>query len=465
MDSTERLGILKQLDLFEALPEDSLRAVADEMKFRQYYRGEVIVWQGKPSDILYVLTKGIASVRTKLPGQSAQQTVAYVMPGTSFGEVGILESQPRSASVVALTDVEVLVMHREAFMRMLNQHACVAIELARGLGRALVETTRKQAQGSRKTNVILVVAAGKDCGQTRIGHAVAAVLAFKSKQPTVFTEYPDANHLRTDFSLPSTSEYHTLSFGHELYVPAATPEDLTGPAQAHLRMDKLLGRYNNVVIGLTSVEDEATMPLLEYANQILVISTPDPSNTERAEHISQFVRQHTRAHQTGVLNVGNRTSAATAESEFTTALDFELPYMRGLPPLAQAGSVGYTVAQPLVDMISVIFDRLDRTHQISVYIPTTIDTDQSADTTAYVERAMAFLGERFGGATSMPAQGVWNSDDVGLVNEGVHIVRTYATPDDMNNHLDNVIDFVKSLKEELRQEAMALEVDRKLVLV
>ena len=137
MDTIERQRILTQLTLFEALPSEALAAIAEEMKYRQYYRGEVIVWQGNPSNILYALTNGIAAVRSQLPGQTSQQTLAYLMPGTSFGEVGILESQPRSASVVALTDVEVLVLHRDAFLRILHEHASVAIELARGLARAL----------------------------------------------------------------------------------------------------------------------------------------------------------------------------------------------------------------------------------------------------------------------------------------------------------------------------------------
>jgi hypothetical protein len=78
---------------------------------------------------------------------------------------------------------------------------------------------------------------------------------------------------------------------------------------------------------------------------------------------------------------------------------------------------------------------------------------------------MAFMAERFGGATCKIANGVWNSDKLGLIGEVVYIVHSYITQSDLHRHLDEVVDFVKGLKRELRQEAMALEVNHKLTLI
>jgi hypothetical protein len=60
---------------------------------------------------------------------------------------------------------------------------------------------------------------------------------------------------------------------------------------------------------------------------------------------------------------------------------------------------------------------------------------------------------------------VWDSEDAGLVNEVVYIVRSFVTPEEMNQNLDAVLDYAAKLKEALKQEAIALEVDRKLMLV
>jgi hypothetical protein len=78
---------------------------------------------------------------------------------------------------------------------------------------------------------------------------------------------------------------------------------------------------------------------------------------------------------------------------------------------------------------------------------------------------MVFLGEKFGGATSSQARGVWNSEESGIVNEMVHLVVSYTTEDDLNRFANEVIEFMKSLKYELQQEAMALEINKKMILV
>jgi hypothetical protein len=91
--------------------------------------------------------------------------------------------------------------------------------------------------------------------------------------------------------------------------------------------------------------------------------------------------------------------------------------------------------------------------------------DIEIDTSIYVKETMDFLGSIFGGATSNQAQGVWNSDDSGLVNETIHIVRSYVTESDMDKYLPDVLEYVEKLKAELRQEAMAVEVNQKLLLI
>jgi hypothetical protein len=116
-------------------------------------------------------------------------------------------------------------------------------------------------------------------------------------------------------------------------------------------------------------------------------------------------------------------------------------------------------------MVEMFADRLDRTNQVGVFIPTTMDVDNKVDTTIYVQQTLNFLAERFGGATSKEVSGVWNSDKVGLVGEKVFIVHTYVTPGALNQYLDEVIEYVKELKVVMRQEAMALEVNRKLTLI
>jgi hypothetical protein len=140
--------------------------------------------------------------------------------------------------------------------------------------------------------------------------------------------------------------------------------------------------------------------------------------------------------------------------------DFDLPFLAEL-----SVDQDDTFPEPLAEMTQAIVDRLGRTSDIAVYIPTTIDVDQRIDTTSYVKDTLAFMGDRFGGATSSQAEGVWDSEETGLVNEVVYIVRSFVTQEDMNQHLNVMLEYVAKMKEALHQEAMAIEVDRKLMLV
>jgi hypothetical protein len=118
----------------------------------------------------------------------------------------------------------------------------------------------------------------------------------------------------------------------------------------------------------------------------------------------------------------------------------------------------------LLDDLVGLVDRLDRNHMVAIYVPSTINVDQHADTTAYVERTLKLLGEHFGGAYSLMAQGIWRGERDMLVGETVYRVQAYATKMALHQSLPDVIAYVRALKQELLQEAVALEIDGHLVL-
>ena len=121
--------------------------------------------------------------------------------------------------------------------------------------------------------------------------------------------------------------------------------------------------------------------------------------------------------------------------------------------------------EAVAQVVNSLIDRIERTHQLAISIPTTLAGDQAANTSPYVERTLALLGPRFDGATSKQAHGVWHRKMVGLVCEDVYLVQTYATDADLMQYLDEVVAYVRGIKRELQQEAMALEMDQKLILI
>ena len=97
--------------------------------------------------------------------------------------------------------------------------------------------------------------------------------------------------------------------------------------------------------------------------------------------------------------------------------------------------------------------------KITVYIPATVNIDQKIDNSKYVDAVATLLSDCFGGATSTEALCYWVSDTAELVKENTTMVFAYAGEDDLRKNLDKVIDFCQDLKTELKQDAVALELN------
>jgi hypothetical protein len=97
-------------------------------------------------------------------------------------------------------------------------------------------------------------------------------------------------------------------------------------------------------------------------------------------------------------------------------------------------------------------------HSIAIYIPSTVDVDTVADTSAWVNGAMELFSNKFGGATKIDAVGGWVSPDVGLVLENVTRVYTFVQRF-RKKDLQSVRWWAYEMLRELKQEAVLVEID------
>ena len=97
--------------------------------------------------------------------------------------------------------------------------------------------------------------------------------------------------------------------------------------------------------------------------------------------------------------------------------------------------------------------------KITVYIPSTVDINQTADTSKYIDDCAVLLSESFGGATSCEALGYWVSPKTGLVKEKSTMVFAYCSDEDLKAKFESVYDFCEKMKTELNQDAIALEIN------
>jgi CRP-like cAMP-binding protein len=437
--------------LFEGLTPEALADVAQYVRLQQYAPGSIMVWQGEASTTISLMERGLAAV-THLAGLNQEAHVlAYLMPGASFGEIGILDQQPRSATVQALTEVEALVLTRDDFLAILRRYPTVAIALARRLGQALVAADRRHHQETHPARLILVYDLGVGVGALGLGQALATQLGRQAASKTALVVYQDAEvtpGAREPVVIRQDAAYDRLSPGADTTLPPAV--------QATLLADQIARQYDNAVVVLPEMSDTTRLVWLMHAQHVVLFVAPSASGREQLHHAQRHLARYTASGQTGVSVV---VAGLPGDQPEPIRADYVITLDK-LSPLQ-----GTEASPELERIVTTLIERINHTHQVAIYIPTTVAVDQMADTSGYVERTLAFLGSQFGGATSTPAAGVWQSEVVGLVREAVHLVQTYATSTDLHRHLPEVVNYVKMLKLELQQEAMALEVDHQLMLL
>jgi hypothetical protein len=124
----ERLLALKRVPLFESLNLDQLDAVLRLARDATYLPGEVIVGEGDPGGELFVLIEGSAEAWLDYRGASPQQ-LSTMPAGSYFGEMAILDDEPRSATVVAREATRLLALDGDSLKELLREMPEIALEL------------------------------------------------------------------------------------------------------------------------------------------------------------------------------------------------------------------------------------------------------------------------------------------------------------------------------------------------
>jgi CRP/FNR family cyclic AMP-dependent transcriptional regulator len=128
--------VLASASLFSELSRRDLKRLAAATITRAYKKGEVIVKQDENAVAFYLITKGRVNVVRGAKDES-QTALAALGPGEFFGEMAILDSYPRSASVVAVEDTECLVLSRWDFLAEVRSNPNIAVQMLPVLSRRL----------------------------------------------------------------------------------------------------------------------------------------------------------------------------------------------------------------------------------------------------------------------------------------------------------------------------------------
>jgi glutaminase len=134
-----------RLEHFEAcagLDPPQLRALEDVLETETYAAGDTIVRRGDPSTAVYFLAKGRVSIFADLPNGGSRRLTTCV-PGMLFGDMAVIERQPRSATVRADEAVECYSLSLESFDRLTATHPDLKVALLENFARALSRRVRR----------------------------------------------------------------------------------------------------------------------------------------------------------------------------------------------------------------------------------------------------------------------------------------------------------------------------------
>jgi CRP-like cAMP-binding protein len=130
----DRLRFLRRVPIFAGLDEAELGQISKAFETRRARVGARIIRQGEPGDTYYLIRSGVVEV-LKRDGNQPETVVARLGEGDGFGELALLYDQPRSASVRALTLVELLTLRRADFDRLLREQFSLLDKLGPALER------------------------------------------------------------------------------------------------------------------------------------------------------------------------------------------------------------------------------------------------------------------------------------------------------------------------------------------
>lgn len=122
---------LEASPLFSALAgQQALAELARACQLQRAAAGEVVVSEGTEGDTMYVITRGRVRVEKRTPYHDTY-TVTFLEAGSFFGEVALFNRDRRSATCVAETDCEFVVITREGFEGFGDRHPQVGLLLTR----------------------------------------------------------------------------------------------------------------------------------------------------------------------------------------------------------------------------------------------------------------------------------------------------------------------------------------------
>ena len=167
MASVEDAAFFRKIFLFQDLEDRELEQVLSRTRPREFPAGRVIIQEGDPGDSLYIMVSGEVEITKRLTlvldEDTPKERVMIRLKaedGVYFGEMSLLESDPRSATVTALSDCRLLELYQKDFLELVRNDPAMGVKLLLRLAQLLSRHLRKTNQDVVKLTTALAISLG-----------------------------------------------------------------------------------------------------------------------------------------------------------------------------------------------------------------------------------------------------------------------------------------------------------------
>lgn len=173
---------LRDSALFHNLPESALQTLAAHCHYIELSAGDILFHQGEPGDTLYLLTEGQVHIVRRYD-KGNEVVLATEGPYYTVGDLSALVNQPRTGSVVAVSDCTFIRIRRADLMSVCQENAAAATAILQNLGRRLYQMNllvREAAignAGARLASILLLLCGGEPgpiAGDVRVARLARA---------------------------------------------------------------------------------------------------------------------------------------------------------------------------------------------------------------------------------------------------------------------------------------------------
>jgi CRP-like cAMP-binding protein len=140
---------LAETDLLQGFNQRELETFRNALVCLSFSRGEQVIREGEETRDLYILTRGLVSVKIHLPASNRHKRLFTFSAGVVFGEMALLDGSPRSAQVVAEEDSEVYRLSYDRFGKLCRENSGVAIKLLQNIAMVLSHRLRVRSDEVR----------------------------------------------------------------------------------------------------------------------------------------------------------------------------------------------------------------------------------------------------------------------------------------------------------------------------